>query len=102
MDRDGARIVDTATAEVVIEFDSERVRQLFWPLWSPGGGSIATISAGSVHLWNSLTAELMRSLETGVRGVPRLAWSPNESHVAAIGSDGVLRVFDAADGTRVF
>ena len=100
VDRDGARILDTETGEVIIEFDPERVRQLFWPMWSPSGGSIATISSGSIHLWNPLTAELMRSLETGVRRVPRLAWSPNESHMAAIGSDGVLRVFGTEDGTR--
>ena len=101
VDRAGARIVDTATGEVVIEFDPERVERLFWPVWSPRGGSIASISAGSVHLWNPLTAELTRSVETGIRGVPRLAWSPDESHVAAIGSDGVLRVFDTAEATRV-
>lgn len=100
--RDGATIVDPATGEVVVRFDPERAAQTFRPLWSPGGEFIATTSGGLVHLWNPLSAELMRSFETEMHGVPTVAWSHDESQIAVIGRDGVLLVFNSTDGTRVF
>lgn len=102
VDQAGARIIDTATSEIVIPFDSGHAEKLFWAVWSPGAETIASVSGGSVHLWNPLTAELVRSIETGLRRPVRIAWSPDGSRIAAIGLEGTLVVFETSNGGRLF
>ncbi len=102
VNRSGARIVDVDSGEIIVRFDPAHTEQLFWPVWSPDAQRVATLSAGAINLWNPLTAELVRKLDTGFRRSPRVAWSPDGLHIAALGSDGTFLVFNASEGESVF
>ena len=60
-----------------------------------GETSIATAGLeGSVHLWNSETGDLERTLEAQSYGVTSLSFSPDGDRLAAAGLDGTVFVWD--------
>ncbi|MFQ5576622.1 MAG: hypothetical protein ACE5G8_06490, partial [Anaerolineae bacterium] len=100
-----ARLWDVATGAAIARF--EHRRSVASIAWSHGGGQIASTSDdGAVRLWNvppvdpaSLPAEplsvtLPAATLTGPEGgVWSVAWSPDDSQLAAAGADGLARLF---------
>ena len=56
-----ARILDTSTAEVVLEFDPQQRPRLLGPVWSPAGDLIASQERGAVNVWDAASGELLHS-----------------------------------------
>ncbi len=97
----GAMILETRTGRTVVRFDPEAVRELLYPIWSPVGERIATMSGTHINLWHAVTGEMLRGIDLedlGSRGRPRLAWAPDGERIAALGVTGLLRVYRVADG----
>ena len=98
-----SRIVDAATGETVLEFDQSERSRLRRPVWSPLGNRIASQERGVVHVWDASSGALLRSFEglsptayaSGVR------WSPDETRLAVIQSDGALKVWRVEDGEEL-
>ncbi len=103
--RSGARILDTRTREVVLEFGSADPGQSIWPLWSPTGHWIATSSREAIFLWDAHTGALHDQFDLsgiGQAGPVQKAWSPDGRRIAVLGRRGEFRVFDIESGALAF
>ena len=103
--RSGARVLDTRTGEVALEFGSPNPGQSIWPSWSPAGDWIATSSREAVFLWDARTGVLQEQFSLsgiGRSGPVRKAWSPDGRRIAVLGLRGEFRVFDVETGRLVF
>ena len=103
-----ARILNTLTAEVVLEFDPSQLLRLFAPIWSPVGNLIASQEpgAGSVNVWDASSGELLRSFEessTVMRpfNLSNVRWSPDGTRLAVLKADGALKVWRIEDGEEI-
>ena len=97
-----ARILDTSTAEVVLEFDPQQRPRLLGPVWSPVGDLIASQERGAVNVWDSASGELLHSfggLSTTTRYHVR--WSPEGTRLAVLEFGGALKVWRVEDGEEI-
>ena len=98
-----SRILDTSTAEVVLEFDLQQRPRLLGPVWSPVGDLIASQERGAVNVWDAASGELLHSFgglsntifPYGVR------WSPEGTRLAVLQLDGALKVWRVEDGEEI-
>ncbi len=100
-----ARILNTLTAEVVLEFDPSQLPRLFAPIWSPVGNLIASQEpgAGSVNVWDASSGELLRSFEKpSTSFFTQFRWSPDGTRLAVLDPDGALEVWRVEDGEELF
>ena len=100
-----ARILNTLTAEVVLEFDPSQLPRLFAPVWSPVGNLIASQEpgAGSVNVWGASSGELLRSFEKpSTSFFTQFRWSPDGTRLAVLDPDGALEVWRVEDGEELF
>ena len=100
-----ARILNTSTAEVVLEFDPSQLPRLFAPVWSPVGDLIASQEpgAGSVNVWDASSGELLRSFEkSSTSFFTQFRWSPDGTRLAVLDPDGALEVWRVEDGKELF
>ena len=100
-----ARILNTLTAEVVLEFDPSQLPRLFAPIWSPVGNLIASQEpgAGSVNVWDASSGELLRSFEkSSTSFLTQFRWSPDGTRLAVLDPDGALEVWRVEDGEELF
>ena len=105
---DGARLAAGHSNDSVVVWDAatgERILDLqhdSWPEsceWSPLGDRIAVGTIGKVYIWDATTGELERTLVGHFGWINRLAWSPDGSMVAALGSvDKSARTWDVERG----
>ena len=101
----GARILDTHSGRVTLEFAPDSLREMGYPIWSPAGNRLSTQTRTHVNVWHPDTGELLRRIDLdglGRRGLPLLAWSPSADRIAVLGVFGTLRVYSAADGEVEF
>ena len=97
-----ARILDTSTAEVVLEFDPQQRPRLLGPVWSPAGDLIASQERGAVNVWDAASGELLHSfggLSTTTRYHVR--WSPEGTRLAVLEFAGALKVWRVEDGEEI-
>ena len=98
-----ARILDTSTAEVVLEFDPQQRPRLLGPVWSPAGDLIASQERGAVNVWDAASGELLHSfggLSTTTRYHVR--WSPEGTRLAVLEfATGALKVWWVEDGEEI-
>ena len=98
-----ARILDTSTAEVVLEFDPQQRPRLLGPVWSPAGDLIASQERGAVNVWDAASGELLHSfggLSTTTRYHVR--WSPEGTRLAVLEfATGALKVWRVEDGEEI-
>ena len=97
-----ARILDTSTAEVVLEFDPQQRPRLLGPVWSPVGDLIASQERGAVNVWDAASGELLHSfggLSTTTRYHVR--WSPEGTRLAVLEFGGALKVWRVEDGEEI-
>ena len=100
-----ARILNTLTAEVVLEFDPSQLPRLFAPIWSPVRNLIASQEpgAGSVNVWDASSGELLRSFEKpSTSFFTQFRWSPDGTRLAVLDPDGALEVWRVEDGEELF
>ena len=100
-----ARILNTLTAEVVLEFDPSQLPRLFAPIWSPVGNLIASQEpgAGSVNVWDASSGELLRSFEKpSTSFFTQFRWSLDGTRLAVLDPDGALEVWQVEDGEELF
>jgi len=71
--------------------------------WSHDGRFVgAACDRRSVVIWNVMTRKIVRLLgPTGPGGAAGLAFSPDDTLVAAAGADGLARVYDRASGRMI-
>ena len=100
--RSSARILDTSTAEVVLEFDPRQRARLFNPVWSPVGDLIASRELGSVNVWDSASGELLHSFG-GISSYPNsVRWSADGTRLAVLETRGALQAWQVEDGKELF
>ena len=98
-----ARILDTSTAEVVLEFDPQQRPRLLGPVWSPVGDLIASQERGAVNIWDSASGELLHSFGGLSTTTPyHVRWSPEGTRLAVLDPDGALEVWRVEDGEELF
>ena len=97
-----ARILDTSTAEVVLEFDPQQRPRLLGPVWSPVGNLIASQERGAVNVWDSASGELLRSFGGLSTTTPyHVRWSPEGTRLAVLEFAGALKVWRVEDGEEI-
>ena len=97
-----ARILDTSTAEVVLEFDPQQRPRLLGPVWSPVGDLIASQERGAVNVWDSASGELLRSFGGLSTTTPyHVRWSPEGTRLAVLEFAGALKVWRVEDGEEI-
>ena len=97
-----ARILDTSTAEVVLEFDPQQRPRLLGPVWSPAGGLIASQERGAVNVWDSASGELLHSFGGLSTTTPyHVRWSPEGTRLAVLEFAGALKVWRVEDGEEI-
>src|SRR5262249_15383082 len=71
--------------------------------YSPDGTRLLTCGGASVHVWDANSGRELLTF-TGDEGEPLFlktaAWSPDGSQIAAVGSSGVILVWDATTRER--
>ena len=97
-----ARILDTSTAEVVLEFDPQQRPRLLGPVWSPVGDLIASQERGAVNVWDSASGELLHSFGGLSTTTPyHVRWSPEGTRLAVLEFAGALKVWRVEDGEEI-
>ena len=97
-----ARILDTSTAEVVLEFDPQQRPRLLGPVWSPVGDLIASQERGAVNVWDSASGELLHSFGGLSTTTPyHVRWSPEGTRLAVLEFTGALKVWRVEDGEEI-
>lgn len=98
---DDVRLWDMATARSV-----QRLRGSEGTIWSVAfhPSELSTLAVGyegnTVRIWDIADGNVTRTLEVGLGPVRDLSFEPNGRYLAAAGSDGVLTLWDLADGWR--
>ena len=100
--RSSACILDTSTAEVVLEFDPRQRARLFNPVWSPAGDLIASLELGSVNVWDSASGELLHSFGEISSYPNSVRWSPDGTRLAVLERRGALKAWRIEDGKELF
>ena len=68
--------------------------------FAPEGSRLAVASIGEAAIWDAGSGRKLTTFPTpGSTEMAAIAWSPNGRRVAALADDGVLRVWNAADGS---
>ena len=97
-----ARILDTSTAEVVLEFDPQQRPRLRLPVWSPLGSRIASQERGAVNVWDAASGELLHSFGGLSTTTPyHVRWSPEGTRLAVLEFAGALKVWRVEDGEEI-
>jgi WD40 repeat protein len=72
--------------------------------WSPDGAYLAVCSLGDrvVRVWYAKDRRLVYTYRGQPHGVQAIAWSPDSKYIASAGPDGMIAIWHATTGARVF
>lgn len=72
--------------------------------WSPNGAFLAVCSLRdkAVRVWDARTRRLVYTYRGQPHGVQAITWSPDSKYIASAGPDGMIAIWHATTGARVF
>ncbi len=67
---------------------------LVWPVaWSPDGKFLAICRTAAIEVWRVADAQTVQSFESGLHGLPALAWTADGSQIMAVDNSRKIRTW---------